>query len=84
MAHSDHSAQNAGTEQQRVIIPNKHGEKLVGLLHETGSKEIVVLCHGFRSTKVEPLQLGTYFCYSSISSSDCGPGLYCGNCPALD
>lgn len=39
-------------EQQRVVIPNKHGEKLVGLLHETGSKEIVVLCHGFRSTKV--------------------------------
>ncbi|MFQ6642651.1 hypothetical protein Gotur_017857 [Gossypium turneri] len=34
-----------------MIIPNKHGEKLVGLLHETESKEIVILCHGFKSTK---------------------------------
>ncbi|XVE54072.1 hypothetical protein DITRI_Ditri03aG0052600 [Diplodiscus trichospermus] len=50
MAHS-HSAQNLVIEQQRVIIPNKQGEKLVGLLHETGSKEIVILCHGFRSSK---------------------------------
>ncbi|XP_022729437.1 uncharacterized protein LOC111284772 isoform X2 [Durio zibethinus] len=46
-----HSAQNPVIEQQRVIIPNKYGEKLVGLLHETGSKEIVILCHGFRSSK---------------------------------
>ncbi|CAI0387922.1 unnamed protein product [Linum tenue] len=37
--------------QNRVIIPNKHGEKLVGLLHDSGSKEIVVLCHGFQSSK---------------------------------
>ncbi|GMJ07343.1 hypothetical protein like AT3G47590 [Hibiscus trionum] len=50
MAHS-HSAQNPVIEQRRVIIPNKHGEKLVGLLHEAKSKEIVVLCHGFRSRK---------------------------------
>ncbi|KAL4296521.1 hypothetical protein GQ457_12G022380 [Hibiscus cannabinus] len=50
MAHSD-SPQNPVIEQQRVIIPNKHGEKLVGLLHEAKSKEIVVLCHGFRSRK---------------------------------
>ncbi|KAI4380360.1 hypothetical protein MLD38_006559 [Melastoma candidum] len=38
-------------EPRRVVVTNKHGEKLVGLLHETGSKEIVVLCHGFRSRK---------------------------------
>ncbi|KAG8491475.1 hypothetical protein CXB51_014671 [Gossypium anomalum] len=50
MAHS-HSTQNPVIEQQRMIIPNKHGEKLVGLLHETESKEIVILCHGFKSTK---------------------------------
>ncbi|XVF35033.1 hypothetical protein REPUB_Repub18cG0110300 [Reevesia pubescens] len=50
MAHSQ-SPQNPVIEQRRVIIPNKHGEKLVGFLHETGSKEIVVLCHGFRSSK---------------------------------
>ncbi|PPD82379.1 hypothetical protein GOBAR_DD20695 [Gossypium barbadense] len=52
MTHS-HSSQNPVIEQQRVIIPNKHGDKLVGLLHETGSKEIVILCHGFRSTKAD-------------------------------
>ncbi|XP_052199045.1 uncharacterized protein LOC127806083 isoform X2 [Diospyros lotus] len=48
---SAHLAQNPVMQQQRVVIPNKHGEKLVGTLHETGSKEIVILCHGFRSTK---------------------------------
>ncbi|XP_042004436.1 uncharacterized protein LOC121753269 isoform X2 [Salvia splendens] len=37
--------------QQKVTIPNKHGKKLVGLLHDTGSPQLVVLCHGFRSTK---------------------------------
>ncbi|XP_011627674.1 mycophenolic acid acyl-glucuronide esterase, mitochondrial isoform X3 [Amborella trichopoda] len=36
---------------QTVIIPNKYNERLVGLLHEAGSKPIVVLCHGFRSSK---------------------------------
>ncbi|XP_002893583.2 uncharacterized protein LOC9326896 isoform X2 [Arabidopsis lyrata subsp. lyrata] len=41
---------SAGT-QQKIVIPNSNNEKLVGLLHETGSTEIVVLCHGFRSTK---------------------------------
>ncbi|GJR43767.1 alpha/beta hydrolase fold protein [Tanacetum coccineum] len=43
--------QNPGSEQQKIIIQNKSGEKLVGILHETGSKEIVILCHGFQSTK---------------------------------
>ncbi|KAF8081622.1 hypothetical protein N665_0874s0016 [Sinapis alba] len=38
-------------EQQKMVIPNSNNEKLVGLLHETGSREIVVLCHGFRSSK---------------------------------
>ncbi|KAL4282699.1 hypothetical protein GQ457_16G003420 [Hibiscus cannabinus] len=50
MAHS-HSTQNPVIEQRRVMITNKHGEKLVGLLHESESKEIVVLCHGFKSNK---------------------------------
>ncbi|KAL2338732.1 hypothetical protein Fmac_013178 [Flemingia macrophylla] len=44
-------AHTPAAEQQRVIIPNKHGEKLVGILHESGSKEMVILCHGFRSSK---------------------------------
>uniref|UniRef100_A0A2P2KW83 Serine aminopeptidase S33 domain-containing protein n=2 Tax=Rhizophora mucronata TaxID=61149 RepID=A0A2P2KW83_RHIMU len=38
-------------KQRKVIVGNKHGEKLVGILHETGSKELVVVCHGFQSRK---------------------------------
>ncbi|KAL0337280.1 UNVERIFIED_CONTAM: hypothetical protein Scaly_2003100 [Sesamum calycinum] len=37
--------------QQKITIQNKRGEKLVGILHETGSANLVVLCHGFRSSK---------------------------------
>ncbi|XAR67154.1 Feruloyl esterase [Bertholletia excelsa] len=37
--------------QQRVIIPNSFGEKLVGAINDAGSAEIVILCHGFRSSK---------------------------------
>ncbi|GJT30091.1 putative alpha/beta hydrolases superfamily protein [Tanacetum coccineum] len=43
-----HFEQNPG---QKIVVVNKHGENLVGLLHETGSNEIVVLCHGFQSSK---------------------------------
>lgn len=39
------------TQPQKMIVLNNHSEKLVGLLHDTGSKEVVVLCHGFQSTK---------------------------------
>ncbi|KAH6761690.1 alpha/beta-Hydrolases superfamily protein [Perilla frutescens var. hirtella] len=39
------------TMQQKVTIVNKRGEKLVGILHEAGSTNLVVLCHGFRSSK---------------------------------
>ncbi|PIA58382.1 hypothetical protein AQUCO_00500360v1 [Aquilegia coerulea] len=45
------SEQYAVSQQQKIIVPNKHGEKLVGILQETGSKEFVILCHGFLSTK---------------------------------
>ncbi|KAK4388743.1 hypothetical protein Sango_2211300 [Sesamum angolense] len=38
-------------EHKRLLIENSHGEKLVGILHETGSTELVVICHGFRSSK---------------------------------
>ncbi|XP_050124420.1 uncharacterized protein LOC126601715 isoform X2 [Malus sylvestris] len=37
--------------QRRVVVENNHGEKLVGILHETGSKELVVVCHGIHSSK---------------------------------
>uniref|UniRef100_A0A2N9GF68 Uncharacterized protein n=1 Tax=Fagus sylvatica TaxID=28930 RepID=A0A2N9GF68_FAGSY len=39
------------THRQRVVIENNHGEKLVGILHDTGSKELAILCHGFQSWK---------------------------------
>ncbi|XP_010090057.2 putative uncharacterized protein YDL057W [Morus notabilis] len=44
-------AENPVVQQKRLIVPNKYGEKLVGLLHDTGSVEIVILCHGFQATK---------------------------------
>lgn len=42
----------AEIQHQRLVIENSHGEKLVGVLHDTGSIETVVICHGFRSSKV--------------------------------
>ncbi|XP_076937229.1 putative uncharacterized protein YDL057W [Bidens hawaiensis] len=42
---------NLEIKQQKIVIENNYGEKLVGLLHETGSKEIVIVCHGFHFTK---------------------------------
>ncbi|OVA08157.1 hypothetical protein BVC80_1721g13 [Macleaya cordata] len=38
-------------EQQRITIENNYGEKLAGVFHEVGSTEIIILCHGFRSSK---------------------------------
>ncbi|WCJ29609.1 alpha/beta-Hydrolases superfamily protein [Euphorbia peplus] len=37
---------------QRVIVKNKHGENLVGLLHHTPSNHLVIICHGFQSSKL--------------------------------
>ncbi|KAL6577523.1 hypothetical protein OROMI_009851 [Orobanche minor] len=37
--------------EKKLKILNKHGQKLVGILHDTGSLQLVILCHGFRSTK---------------------------------
>ncbi|XP_078167931.1 putative uncharacterized protein YDL057W isoform X1 [Carex rostrata] len=39
--------------EERYEITNKHGEKLVGVIRKcsTGSKKVVILCHGFRSSK---------------------------------
>ncbi|KAL7121913.1 hypothetical protein ACP275_01G013300 [Erythranthe tilingii] len=47
----DQSLKPVVVEHRRVVIQNSHGENLVGILHETGSRELVVICHGFRSTK---------------------------------
>ncbi|KAG8376154.1 hypothetical protein BUALT_Bualt09G0033700 [Buddleja alternifolia] len=37
--------------QQKITIQNKRGENLIGVFHDTGSAKIVVLCHGFQSSK---------------------------------
>ena len=51
--------------QSRILISNDQGEKLVGTLHEAGSKRLVILCHGFRSSKVienfQPIYLSIYY-----------------------
>ncbi|KAI3711556.1 hypothetical protein L1987_70095 [Smallanthus sonchifolius] len=51
--------QNTGVEIQKIIVQNNCGDKMVGLLHETGSKEIVIVCHGFKCTKYDG---GALFC----------------------
>ncbi|WVZ12278.1 hypothetical protein V8G54_016808 [Vigna mungo] len=38
-------------DRKKVIIQNKYGYKLVGILHESGTEEIVILCHGGRASK---------------------------------
>lgn len=38
-------------EERRIVIRNSHGENLVGILLETGSKDLVIICHGFQSKK---------------------------------
>lgn len=38
-------------QPQKIVTLNDHGEKLVGLVHDTGSKEVVILCHGFTASK---------------------------------
>ncbi|KAI3979429.1 hypothetical protein MKX01_001621 [Papaver californicum] len=40
---------------EQVIIKNKYGEKLVGMLYETSSKEVIILCHGSASKKDSPI-----------------------------
>ncbi|KAM3378963.1 putative protein isoform X1 [Capsicum galapagoense] len=40
-----------GTQHKRVTVHNSHGEELVGVLHETNSLELVIICHGFKSSK---------------------------------
>ncbi|XP_020225926.1 uncharacterized protein LOC109807738 isoform X2 [Cajanus cajan] len=44
------AAQNP-SRQQKVIITSKYGNKLVGILQESETKEIVILCHGFQCSK---------------------------------
>ncbi|CAN7068520.1 unnamed protein product [Brassica rapa subsp. trilocularis] len=48
---SNERSDNSEMQHRRIVIENSHGEKLVGVLHDTGSTETVVICHGFRSSK---------------------------------
>ncbi|KAL2511616.1 alpha/beta-Hydrolases superfamily protein [Abeliophyllum distichum] len=50
MVQTDSNSSSMG-EHKRMVIQNSHGEKLVGILHETGARELVIICHGFRSSK---------------------------------
>ncbi|KAJ4773973.1 Alpha/beta-Hydrolases superfamily protein [Rhynchospora pubera] len=45
------SPDSSNSPETRITITSEHGEKLVGILHDTGSKKIVILCHGLRDTK---------------------------------
>jgi uncharacterized protein len=39
------------TYPEKIILENNSGEKLSGILQDAGSNELVILCHGFRSSK---------------------------------
>ncbi|VVB14175.1 unnamed protein product [Arabis nemorensis] len=62
--------ENSEIQHRRVVIENSHGEKLVGVLHDTGSTEIVVICHGFQSSKdrIPMLTIANVFEREMISS----------------
>ncbi|KAF5467982.1 hypothetical protein F2P56_012180 [Juglans regia] len=49
--NQEEGAQHFETHHRRILIKNQHGEKLVGILHDTDQKELVILCHGFQSLK---------------------------------
>ncbi|KHN17234.1 Hypothetical protein glysoja_010693 [Glycine soja] len=43
---------DCGAERERkVTIRNNHGENLVGILHNAASISLVIVCHGFQSSK---------------------------------
>ncbi|CAK8569854.1 unnamed protein product [Lathyrus sativus] len=37
--------------QRRIAVRNHHGENLVGVLHDAASAALVIVCHGFQSSK---------------------------------
>ncbi|XP_010453252.1 PREDICTED: uncharacterized protein LOC104735205 [Camelina sativa] len=61
---------NSVIQQQRVVIENSHGEKLIGVLQDTGSTETVVICHGFQSSKdrIPMVTIANFFERAKISS----------------
>jgi hypothetical protein len=73
--------------QQRVVVANKHGENLVGMLHHAaGSNKVVVLCHGFAACKVHMDMSSSeeealpFLCRTWLARS---VALFCGSCRKL-
>ncbi|OEL31733.1 hypothetical protein BAE44_0007248 [Dichanthelium oligosanthes] len=54
---SSKDAPNPPAPEQRVVVANKHGENLVGVLHHAGSNKVVVLCHGFVACKDDSIMI---------------------------
>ncbi|XP_006288247.2 uncharacterized protein LOC17881167 isoform X1 [Capsella rubella] len=61
---------NSEIQHRRVVIENSHGEKLVGVLQDTGSTETVVICHGLQSSKdrIPMVTIANFFERAMISS----------------
>ncbi|GKB26715.1 dolichyl-diphosphooligosaccharide--protein glycosyltransferase subunit STT3A [Tanacetum coccineum] len=56
---------------KRVIIQNKYKENIVGILHETGSKEVVIVCHGLMDidpARIPMVNLGDAFANEGFSA----------------
>ncbi|GJV80483.1 serine/threonine-protein kinase AFC2 isoform X2 [Tanacetum coccineum] len=56
---------------KRVIIQNKYKENLVGILHGTGSKEVVIVCHGLMDidpARIPMVNLAAAFANERISA----------------
>ncbi|XP_072966510.1 putative uncharacterized protein YDL057W isoform X1 [Typha angustifolia] len=54
---SEKSAGVPVVSEERIQIVNKYGEKLAGMLHQVGSKKLVIICHGFRASKDDNIML---------------------------
>ena len=39
---------------EKVLLENINGQNIFQLMHDSGSKQIVIFCHGFRGTSVGP------------------------------
>ncbi|KAG2589549.1 hypothetical protein PVAP13_5NG128181 [Panicum virgatum] len=50
-------APNSPAPVLRVVVANKHGENLVGMLHHAGSNKVVILCHGFVACKDDSIMI---------------------------
>lgn len=51
IAASTDGSESSSFTEERIVLTNGHNEKLIGILQKTNSDDLVVLCHGFRSTK---------------------------------